>query len=72
MGMILIAFSLIAFVSSFFPETIYEEEEEILNELQQAPPPINLYLVTIALGVVGATCITIAWRKKNAFENSDR
>jgi hypothetical protein len=70
LGFILIFFAAFALVYSFFPEGEEEEiavEEDLLTMLSE-PPPFNLYIVAIALGSVGITCIAIAWRKKKNAE----
>jgi len=77
LGFILLAFSLFAFAWSFFPEGAEEEllvEEELLSEFAETPP-MNPYVVAIALASVGITCVAIAWKKKNAelqAETADR
>lgn len=68
LGVILVVFSFIAFTYSFFPQ----EEEEILSELAEEPPPINMYLVAVTFATIGGICIALAWRKKNAIEDIDR
>lgn len=72
-GMILLLFSLIAFSYSFFPQETENEmvsEESLLPEVYD-PPPMNMYIVAFVFCSVGTTCMTIAWRKKNAFKTSD-
>lgn len=73
LGIILLVFSVIALAYSFVPNDPVEEvaaDEELLTAFGQ-PPPMNMYLVAAVLGSVGATCITIAWRKKNGFKTPD-
>ncbi len=68
LGYVLIAFSLVAFGYHLFSEPAEERlltEEEMLTELSE-PPLISMILVATSFGAVGATCITIAWRRKNA------
>ena len=69
LGLILIGFSLVALVYAFFPDSP-EPDEELISELSE-PPPMNMVIVTVVLASVGAGCVTIAWRKKNA-SNFDR
>jgi hypothetical protein len=68
LGLLLLVFSLIAFVYSFFPQ----EEEELLSELSEEPPPLNIYFVASTFALVGGICIILAWRKKNAIKDIDR
>jgi len=73
LGFILMFFSLIAFSYSFVPNDPLEEvvvDEELMAAFGK-PPPMNMYVVAAVFCSVGATCITIAWRKKNAFKTSD-
>jgi hypothetical protein len=62
LGWMLLGFSLVAFVYSFFPEA-EETEEELVAEFSE-PPPLNMIVVTVALASVGAGCVAIAWKKK--------
>jgi len=71
LGIMLLFFSLIAFSYSFFPSSSEDIAENELSLDFAEPPPMNMYLVAAAFCSVGATCITIAWRKKNAFKDSD-
>ena len=71
LGFMLFAFSLIAFAASFLPEA---EEELAIDEAAliadfEEPPPLNMYLIAIIFASVGASCITIAWKKKNSLPN---
>ncbi len=67
LGFILIAFSVVAFASTFIPEPEQElavSEEGFIPDFEE-PPPLNMYIVAMIFASVGATCITIAWKKKN-------
>ena len=63
MGFLLIGFAVIAFVWDMFPAA-EDEFEQILLELEEAPPPMNMYIVSSAFGVVGLSCLLIYWKKK--------
>ena len=68
LGFILFAFSVIAFASAFIPEAEEElaiTEETILPDYEE-PPPLNMYIIAMIFASVGATCVTIAWKKKNS------
>jgi aryl-alcohol dehydrogenase-like predicted oxidoreductase len=72
LGFILLAFSVFAFGASFMPEAEEElamNEESLIPDFEE-PPPLNMYLIAIVFASVGATCITIAWKKKNSLPNS--
>lgn len=71
LGIVLLFFSLIAISYSFFPNNPENPLEDEISLDFTDPPPMNMYLVAAAFCSVGATCITIAWRKKNAFKESD-
>lgn len=71
MGFILVTFSLIAFTCALIPQE-EELEQEILTELSEEPPLLNMFLVSGTLAMVGTACVFIAWRKRNAIKNIDR
>ncbi len=68
LGFILIIFSFVALASSFLPE-VEEQlsivEEDLAPDFEE-PPPLNMYVIAMIFAAVGATCITIAWRKQNS------
>jgi hypothetical protein len=77
MGLVLIAFGLIALGKSYFSEEFIEEmlDEDALMEESLEPPPLNMYAVAAILASVGGACITISWRKSlsdEASSNPDR
>lgn len=73
MGFILLAFSVVAFIFSFFPEQ-FDEAELLIEEELEAPLSLNTYTISAAFAFVGSGCMWIAWKRKNGFktENSDR
>ena len=73
-GFILFAFCLITAIYSFIPfQEELEIEDALLTEIEEAQlAPLNPYTIAIAFGIVGAACVTIAWRKKRAETNPDR
>jgi hypothetical protein len=73
-GFILLAFCLITVAYSFIPlQEELEIEEAIIAEIEETSlAPLNPYTIAIAFGIVGAACVTIAWRKKSAEANTDR
>ncbi|MBS0615788.1 MAG: hypothetical protein JSR58_04465 [Verrucomicrobia bacterium] len=65
-GYLLIVFGIIALGYHFFSEPAEERiltEEEMLTALED-PPLISMLMVATVFGAVGATCITISWRKR--------
>ncbi len=72
-GFILLGFSVIAFVFSFFPEQ-FDEAQLLIEEEITSPLSLNTYTISAAFAFVGSSCIWIAWRRKNGFKekNSDR
>ncbi len=69
MGYILFVFSAIAIIWDFFP-TAENELDELLLEIEEAPPPMNLYLVSSTFAVVGSSCFLIYWKKKRSFSDN--
>lgn len=69
MGYLLFVFSLIAFVWDYFP-TAENELDELILEIEEAPPPMNLYLVSSAFALVGSSCFLIYWKKKRSFSDN--
>jgi hypothetical protein len=66
MGFLLLSFALITIIWDFFPAAENELDELIL-EIEEAPPPMNTYLVSSTFALVGSTCFFIYWKKKRAF-----
>ncbi len=69
MGYLLFVFSAIALAWDFFPST-ENELDELLLEIEEAPPPMNLYLVSSSFAAVGAACFFIYWKKKRSFSDN--
>lgn len=69
MGFILLAFALITIIWDFLPAA-EDEFEEILLEIEEAPPPINSYLVSSAFAIVGSSCLLIYWKKKASLSDN--
>ncbi len=68
-GYILISFAAITLIWDFFPEE-EEEFDEILLEMEEAPPPMNPYLISATFALVGSSCLFIYWKKKSALKNN--
>ena len=64
MGFILLAFAVIAIVWDLIP-SIESEFDELILELEEAPAPLNRYLVSSSFAIVGGFCFLIYWKKKN-------
>ena len=63
MGFLLIAFEVVAFVWDMFP-SVEDEFEQILLELEEAPSPMNMYVVSSSFAIVGLACLFITWKKR--------
>ncbi len=63
MGFLLILFAAVAFVWDMFPAA-EDEFEQILLELEEAPPPMNMYVVSSSFAIVGLACLLITWKKR--------
>lgn len=63
MGFLLILFAVIAFVWDMFPSA-EDELDQILLELEETPPPMNMYVVSSSFAIVGMACFFIYWKKK--------
>ena len=56
-------------VKGEFPEE-KEEFDELMLEMEEAPPPMNPYLISATFAIVGSSCLFIYWKKKTALKNS--
>ncbi len=69
MGVVLFMFSFVAGFWSFLdpPE---EEKNEMASGLSTSPDEtfLNPYVVAAIFAAVGASCLTIAWKKKRVYE----
>lgn len=68
-GYILISFAVITLIWDFFPEE-EEEFDELMLEMEEAPPPMNPYLISATFALVGSSCLFIYWKKKATLKNS--
>jgi hypothetical protein len=68
-GYILIGFAVITLAWDFFPEE-EEEFDELLLEMEEAPAPINPYLISATFALVGSSCLLIYWRKRASIKDN--
>jgi hypothetical protein len=66
MGYLLLVFAVIAFVWDYFPSA-EDEFDQILIELEEAPPPISPYVSSSSFAIVGVICLLFYWKKKTSF-----
>jgi hypothetical protein len=67
-GLILLVAAAIAVIWNFLP---FEENEldELVLQLEEAPPPLNPYLAPATFAIVGISCLLIHWKKKNTLSS---
>ena len=74
LGCILLFFALIALFYNLIPSFASEVDtldEEIAEELQEDPAPLNPFFVSSVFSVVGGGLLLISWKKKkNLFSSS--
>lgn len=70
MGYLLLLFAVIAGIWDFFP-TVENELDELILEIEEAPPPMNPYLVSSAFALVGSSCLFIYWKKKSHLTHNE-
>ena len=63
MGFIMLIFALITLVWDFIPAA-ESELDELLLEIEEAPAPLNPYLISFVFTSVGTFCLWIHWKKK--------
>lgn len=68
-GYVMLVFAAIAIAWDFFPAT-EDELDELILEMEEAPPPMNPYLVSSAFALVGTSCFFIYWKKKAQLSNN--
>jgi hypothetical protein len=69
MGYLLVALALITIIWDFFP-TVEDELDLLILEAEEAPPPMNPYIVSSSFALVGTLCFFIYWKKKPSFSDN--
>ncbi len=68
-GILLFAFALITIIWDFVP-SVEDEMDELLLEIEEAPPSINPYLISTIFTIMGSTCLFIYWKKKSILKHN--